>query len=89
MQLNYDITCLCFANERGDLLVGQPNQIIVYKMQDYLPPKYLIEALSKDFHDDMSEQAKDFDPEINFWGYNNQLIPSSHCSDKKYLRFYT
>ena len=47
-------------------------------MQDYLPPKYLIESLKLDFKDDILENVMDFDPNIEFWDYP-QII------EKKFL----
>lgn len=63
------ISSLCFANNRGDLLIGRSEQIILVKMQDYLPPKYLIKALQLEISDDHSESIMDFDPNIEFWDY--------------------
>lgn len=63
------ICSLSFANDRGDLLISKSEQIILFKMQDYLPPRYLIEALQQGFTDDPFERIMDFDPTVEFWDY--------------------
>ena len=34
IQFNEHVTCVCFANERGDLLVGLSNEINLVRIQD-------------------------------------------------------
>lgn len=54
-------------------------------MQDYLPPRYLIEALQLNFKDDQSENVMDFDPNIEFWDYS-QISEKriQYCSENKW-----
>ena len=42
-------------------------------MQNYLPPKYLIEALKTGFEDDQLEKIRDFDAQVEFWDYSQIL----------------
>lgn len=79
------ISALCFANARADLLIGRSDQIILFKMQDYLPPSYLIESLRREIADDLQENMLNFDPTIEFWDYaqiSDRRI--SNCSEKKW-----
>ncbi|KAI8823377.1 uncharacterized protein EV422DRAFT_565327 [Fimicolochytrium jonesii] len=67
IQFNEPIRSVCFANTRGDIFVGLPDQISVIRMQDYLPYDLLKLALTRHFPDPMKEDPPPFDPTIDFW----------------------
>ncbi|KAJ3029457.1 WD repeat-containing protein 87 [Rhizophlyctis rosea] len=69
IQFNEPITAICFANERGDLLVGLSDQISVVRMQDYMPVHLLRQASSISFPDDAVESPLQFDSHLDFWQY--------------------
>lgn len=67
IQFNEQIISLCFANRRGDLLIGLSDQISLVRIQDYLPAIMLQDYLSKSFEDDNNEAPIDFDSGLEFW----------------------
>lgn len=65
---------VCFANSRGDLLVGFQSHISVVTILNYLPPSYL-EILSKmHFNNDPFEEHVQFDDMLKFW-YDPERVP--------------
>jgi hypothetical protein len=73
MQFGGSVLSCAFLNDRGDLLVGLPDQVALVRFQDYLPPFVLEDILAQDFWvDDVEESAKDFDANIDVWGISSQ-----------------
>lgn len=65
---------VCFANSRGDLLVGFQSHISVVTIINYLPPSYL-EILSKmHFDNDPFEEHVQFNDLLKFW-YDPERVP--------------
>ena len=65
---------VCFANSRGDVLVGFQSHISLVTILNYLPPPYL-EILSKmNFDNDPFEDHVQFDDLLKFW-YDPQRVP--------------
>ncbi|KAJ3092885.1 WD repeat-containing protein 87 [Quaeritorhiza haematococci] len=70
IQFNEIVWSVCFANERGDLLVGMSEQIALVRMQDYLPLLVLKQAFDRGengFQDDVFELPIMFDSNLDFW----------------------
>ncbi|TPX65187.1 hypothetical protein SpCBS45565_g05356 [Spizellomyces sp. 'palustris'] len=68
LQFAEPITTLTFANQRGDLLISLPEQIVVVRVQDYLPVPYLCVLLDHgDWPDDPVEDPTMFDSNLDFW----------------------
>ncbi|KAJ3256462.1 hypothetical protein HK103_005460 [Boothiomyces macroporosus] len=72
IQFNEDISCLLFANHRGDLLVGLSDQISLVKLQDYMPAHIQRQILTRDYGDDIQEAPITFDQTIDFWVYDGK-----------------
>ncbi|KAJ3412758.1 hypothetical protein HDV05_000279 [Chytridiales sp. JEL 0842] len=74
IQFGEAIHSVCFCNDRGDLLVGQTDQVVLVRIQDYLPLNILSEVLVRDWTDDVVETPPEFDPSIDFWQhYKNKM----------------
>ncbi|KNC99867.1 uncharacterized protein SPPG_05240 [Spizellomyces punctatus DAOM BR117] len=68
LQFAEPITTLTFANQRGDLLISLPEQIVVVRVQDYLPVPYLCVLLDHgNWPDDPVEDPTMFDSSLDFW----------------------
>lgn len=68
MQFNEPIGTLCFANSRGDLLMGLTDQVVLVRVQDYLPPHFLRLLVDRgDWPDDLVEDPTMFDSSLDFW----------------------
>ena len=94
IQFNETISCFCFANERGDLLVGIKDQISLVRVQDCndsflkfyrfpfqldMPYNFLRCLLTMNFEDDKQEFAIAFDPNLDFWEYHyNEQIQKNN-----------
>ena len=66
---------VCFANSRGDILVGFQSHISLVTILNYLPLPYL-ESLSKmNFDNDPFEDHVQFDDLLKFW-YDPERVPS-------------
>ncbi|KAJ3320049.1 hypothetical protein HDV06_005699 [Boothiomyces sp. JEL0866] len=72
IQFNEDISCLLFANHRGDLLVGLSDQISLVKLQDYMPAHVQRQILTREYGDDIQEMPITFDQTIDFWVYDGK-----------------
>ncbi|KAJ3268821.1 WD repeat-containing protein 87 [Terramyces sp. JEL0728] len=70
IQFNEDISCLLFANHRGDLLVGLSDQISLVKLQDYMPAHIQRLILTREYGDDIPEAPITFDQSVDFWVYD-------------------
>ncbi|KAJ3023368.1 WD repeat-containing protein 87 [Thoreauomyces humboldtii] len=69
IQFNYAVSSVTFANPRGDLLIGLPEEIVLVRVQDYLPPALLRVLLDKQpWIDDVVEDPTTFDSGLDFWG---------------------
>jgi WD40 repeat protein len=62
-----NISHLTFANERGDLLLGNAREILLVRIQDYMPPYFLRDMIECSFEDDLLESGPYFDSELDFW----------------------
>ena len=62
-----EIHSVCFANHRGDLLLGTQKDILIIRMQHYLPLRILRDCLDVNFSDDLLETGPLFDSNIDFW----------------------
>lgn len=56
-----------FLNYRGDLIIGNDKDVLLVKMQNYLPPAYLKDFVAHEFQDDVVESGQMFDSSIDFW----------------------
>lgn len=73
---------VCFANSRGDLLVGFQSHISVVTVINYLPPSYL-EILSKmHFDNDPLEEHMQFNDMLKFW-YDPDRVPKTPLDASK------
>ncbi|KAK5673346.1 hypothetical protein QVD99_000798 [Batrachochytrium dendrobatidis] len=61
---------ICFANPRGDLLVGLSDQIALVQVHEYLSTKNLLKLLEQDWSDDIIEKSVAFDDNLDFWKHN-------------------
>ena len=66
---------MCFANTRGDLLVGFQCHISIVPLANYLPLKILEMLSTMDFPDDVFEHHLPFDRMLAF-SYDPLLTPS-------------
>ncbi|KAJ3014291.1 UNVERIFIED_CONTAM: WD repeat-containing protein 87 [Siphonaria sp. JEL0065] len=69
IQFNEPISSIGFCNEKGDLLIGLPNQLVLVRVHDYLPNQFLADLIIKPdgWPDDPIEVPKLFDSELDFW----------------------
>lgn len=58
-----------FANARGDLFVGLDTELVLIRVQDYLPYHPLRYLMDLDFEDDKPDMSLQFDPGLDFWEY--------------------
>jgi WD40 repeat protein len=58
-----------FANERGDFFVGLDLDLVLIRVQDYLPYNPMRYLLDFDFTDDLADISLQFDPSLDFWEY--------------------
>ncbi|KAI8806100.1 hypothetical protein BJ742DRAFT_870659 [Cladochytrium replicatum] len=75
IQFGDPVGTIAFANPRGDLLVGMADQIVLVRLQDYLPQKYLQIVLDQgNWVDDAIEVPTTFDSSLDFWGiYRSEM----------------
>ena len=74
MTFDESLCGVCFANSRGDILVGFQSHISLVTIQHYLPLPYL-EILSKmHFDNDPFEDHVQFDDLLKFW-YDPERVP--------------
>lgn len=74
MSFDESLCGVCFANSRGDILVGFQSQISLVTILNYLPLSYL-EILSKmHFDNDPFEDHVQFDDLLKFW-YDPARVP--------------
>ncbi|KAI8926073.1 WD40-repeat-containing domain protein [Entophlyctis helioformis] len=78
IQFNDVISSLCFANARGDLLVGISDQISIVRVQDYMPYNILKLMVGRDYEDDETEIPIAFDPNLDFWEYRYETEKEEH-----------
>jgi hypothetical protein len=64
------VTCVEFANPRGDLLVALSSQLVLVQCQDYLPKEYLKQLIENEYVDDEKEDSSLFDFASSFWKRN-------------------
>ncbi|XP_076456330.1 uncharacterized protein LOC143290640 [Babylonia areolata] len=76
MNFGHAIHGACFANNRGDILVGLHNRIIMIPMTSYLPLDQLERMAQKIFKDDESEKPIPYKPNKN---------RRKHWFDRKHL----
>ncbi|KAL2916841.1 hypothetical protein HK105_203620 [Polyrhizophydium stewartii] len=69
IQFGETITSVCFANERGDLLVGVSGQISIVRVQDYITYAMMRQIVARVYKDDEAEIPIAFDPNLDFWEY--------------------
>ena len=71
IQFNEPIQSLCFANEKGDLLIGLSGQIAIIRCYDYLPMAYLrlLVQMAPFFKDNpvIVDRPRAFDPDSKYW----------------------
>ncbi|KAH9245610.1 hypothetical protein BASA81_016884 [Batrachochytrium salamandrivorans] len=67
MQFSDTTKSICFANPRGDLLVGISDQIALVQVHDYLPEKYLLMLSESHWPDDLIEAPMELDSGVDFW----------------------
>ncbi|KAJ1336280.1 hypothetical protein BSLG_007424 [Batrachochytrium salamandrivorans] len=71
MQFSDTTKSICFANPRGDLLVGISDQIALVQVHDYLPEKYLLMLSESHWPDDLIEAPMELDSGGPDFGYLN------------------
>lgn len=71
---------LCFANARGDILVGFQSNLHCVPLLEYLPNQYLQMVLDEDISDDRTEYCISFDPLLKFW-YDPDRVASIWLRD--------
>lgn len=64
---------VCFANAKGDLLVGFQNHVCVVRAEDYLLSDYVDVARVSPFSD-VEEKPITFDSELEFWSVSNKIL---------------
>ena len=65
---------VCFANPRGDLLVGFQSHISIVPLTNYLPLNFLEMLSSMQFPDDVFEDTVSFD-RISSFSYDPDVTP--------------
>ncbi|XP_023931065.1 uncharacterized protein LOC106164335 isoform X2 [Lingula anatina] len=65
----------CFANERGDLLVGYQNHISYIPADKYLPVQYLEKLVELELQDDVIEEPIAFDARVQL-NFDLEKLPS-------------
>jgi hypothetical protein len=88
-ELNFGspVYSVCFANERGDLLVGLVDQIAIVRLQDYLPDFVLKRLIAiDDIHDDEKESPASFDETVDFWSIYRQTVSRKQASALENLK---
>ena len=68
------LASVCFANSRGDLLVGFQKHISMIQAWDYLPDAVLKMNRDSPLIMDCIEQTMTFDPSLEFW-YSSERTP--------------
>ncbi|XP_038049047.1 uncharacterized protein LOC119722787 [Patiria miniata] len=67
---------VCFANDRGDLLVGFQNHVSYVAISTYLPLSYMERLLEgMDFKDEEIEEPIRFNPDLQLW-FNVSNLPT-------------
>lgn len=76
-EINFDesLRGVCFANSRGDILVGFQSHISIVPLTTYLPMNFLEKLLSMTFPDDVFEEPLPFDRLLTF-SYDPKKTPS-------------
>jgi hypothetical protein len=69
LQYSEKLSSVTFLNERGDLLIGTSDFILLVKMEDYLPLSILRRVENEHFTDDMEDVMTEFDPKLDFWQF--------------------
>ncbi len=67
LQYSEKLSCATFLNERGDLLIGTTDYILLVKMEDYLPLSILRRVETEHFTDDVEDVMIEFDSKLDFW----------------------
>ncbi len=68
VEFGESLTTICFANSRGDLLVGFQKHVCVIKAEDYLTSNYLSNDRCLLVNEDEDEEKPiTFDPDMEFW----------------------
>ncbi|XP_071510482.1 uncharacterized protein [Diadema antillarum] len=80
---------VCFANDRGDLLVGFQNHISYVSIASYLPLSYMKDLLEMEFQDEIVEEPFPFNPDLPLWfdllslpTYPTDLLLRQHVKSK-------
>ncbi|XP_041481235.1 uncharacterized protein LOC121428578 [Lytechinus variegatus] len=58
---------VCFANARGDLLVGFQNHISHVSISSYLPLSFMELLVEREFEDERVEEPFQFNPDLPLW----------------------
>ncbi|XP_033628785.1 uncharacterized protein LOC117291264 [Asterias rubens] len=66
---------VCFANDRGDLLVGFQNHVSYISICTYLPLSYMEKVIEMDFKDEEIEEPIRFNPDLQLW-FNISSLPT-------------
>ena len=66
---------VCFANSRGDLLVGFQSHVSLVTLTSYLPLPYLEVLSTMHFANDMMEEPLQFNDYLSFW-YDPDRVPT-------------
>ncbi|KAJ3228090.1 hypothetical protein HK099_006715 [Clydaea vesicula] len=74
VQFNEIVWSVEFANPRGDIVAGVGDEIVLIKVQDYLPYHIQQYILNLEFEDDLLEMSLMFDPSLDFWDLYRKLL---------------
>lgn len=74
MSFDESLCGVCFANSRGDILVGFQSQISLVTILNYLPLSYLKIVSKMHFDNDPFEDHVQFDDLLKFW-YDPARVP--------------
>ena len=74
MSFDESLCGVCFANSRGDILVGFQSQISLVTILNYLPLSYLEIVSKMHFDNDPFEDHVQFDDLLKFW-YDPARVP--------------
>ncbi|TPX35930.1 hypothetical protein SmJEL517_g01761 [Synchytrium microbalum] len=69
VQIGAKSQTMCFANERGDLLVGTEQGISIVRCQEYMPPHLIRKILDLGPKDDSLESLFPFSDDADLWHY--------------------
>ncbi|XP_078518261.1 WD repeat-containing protein 87 [Lissotriton helveticus] len=86
--INQGFSCTCFANQRGDLLIGLNRNIYLVSSLQYLPEELLQTLASKDDEEELTEQSLPF-IHSSLSSFDVLLVPKFLYSTETSKRYHT